>query len=305
MVWNRKEYKRRARKAVRGNYWPMVAVCFILAFFGCEYTSSTASIHQYDSNITTAEDLVVVQSKKLSNYEVAEDIVRKILNKEEEQGGQTGLMKEFNDIRTSIFDSRTEDRSYIFQVLRALREFVIEHRAATGMIFVLAALLSLAYSFLAANPLIVGKREFFLESSRITDEESKPGIRRIFYSFMGGRYWNTVKIMFFRDLFVGLWSLTIIGGIIKFYEYRPIPFLAAEYPELDRKEIFRLSKEMMRGYKWQLFLMDLSFIGWELLEVATLGLAGIFYAVPYMSAAETQMYLGLKEAAGGKEKVYE
>lgn len=305
MVWNRKEYKRRARKAVRENYWTMVAVCFILAFFGCEYTSSTASIHQYDSNVSTADDLVVEQSKKLSNYEVVEDIVQKLLHLEKGQQTKTGFMKAFNDLRTSYFDSRTEDRSYIFQVLRAFHEFVIEHKAAAGMIFVLAALMGLAYSFLAANPLIVGKREFFLESSRILDEEAKPGIRRIFYSFTGGRYWKTVKVMFARDFFVGLWSLTIIGGIIKFYEYRPIPFLIAEYPELDRKEIFRLSKEMMRGHKWQLFVMDLSFIGWWMLEVATLGLAGIFYAVPYMSAAETQMYLGLKDVAGGKEKVYE
>lgn len=239
----------------------MVAVCFVLAFFGCEYTSSTAAIHQYDSNIPTPDDLVVEHSNKLSNYEVIEDIVSELFNIDLDGSASTGLRKAVEDIRTSTFDSRTEDRSYIFQILRAFHEFVVEHRAAAGMVFIVAALLGLAYSFLAANPLIVGKREFFLESIGITDEEAKPGIRTIFYSFTRGRYWRTVKVMFARDFFVGLWSLTIVGGIIKFYEYRPIPFLIAEYPELNRKEIFRLSKEMMKGHKWELFVMDLSFIG--------------------------------------------
>lgn len=335
MLWNRKEFKRKARSAVKRNYWQAVAVCFILAFLGCEYTSSTAAIHQYDPNIPTADDLIVEQTDRLSNYELIRNLTDRILGSTQEEtgAGSSGLgdrqdrisdgdkgvsgkkdgegremsiidkIRKFVDsIGSSTFDSRTEDRGYLFRLLRAVYQFVIGHKILSGFIFLLAALLSLGYSFLAANPLIVGKRRFFLDNNRAQEAEQRPGIRRIFYCFTRERYWKTVKVMFFRDLFIGLWSLTIIGGIIKFYEYRPIPFLAAEHPDMDRKEIFALAKEMMRGYKWNLFIMDLSFLGWEILEVLTLGLAGIFYAVPYMSAAEAEMYLGVKEGVHRKEK---
>ena len=56
-----------------------------------------------------------------------------------------------------------------------------------------------------------------------------------------------------------------------------IPYILAENPNLSRKEVFLLSKEMMRGQKWKAFVFDISFIGWWLLGLITLGILVIFY----------------------------
>ena len=56
-----------------------------------------------------------------------------------------------------------------------------------------------------------------------------------------------------------------------------IPYILAENPKIQRKKAFKLSKEMMKGNKWKTFILDLSFLGWELLSIFTFGLLNIFY----------------------------
>ena len=101
--------------------------------------------------------------------------------------------------------------------------------------------------------------------------------------------------MFLRNLFTFLWSLLfIIPGIIKFYEYRMIPYILAENPTLSYKEAFELSKKMMYGQKWKTFVLDLSFIGWYILSLLTFGLLIIFWIAPYMRATNVELYVCLK-----------
>ena len=72
----------------------------------------------------------------------------------------------------------------------------------------------------------------------------------MFDGFKKGRYGNIMKTMFFRNLFVFLWSLLlIVPGIIKGYEYLMVPYILAENPTMDRREVFALSKRMMDGQK--------------------------------------------------------
>ena len=97
--------------------------------------------------------------------------------------------------------------------------------------------------------------------------------------------------MFFRGLYTFLWSLLfIIPGIIKSYEYRMIPYLLAENPEMDMEEAFSLTRQMMTGDKANTFILDLSFIGWNLLSALTLGILSIFYVNPYQHLTNAQLY---------------
>ena len=64
--------------------------------------------------------------------------------------------------------------------------------------------------------------------------------------------------MFRTNLQLALWWLTVAGGIYKSYQYRMIPYLLAENPALPFREAMALSKAMTRGYKWKMFLLDLS-----------------------------------------------
>ena len=96
--------------------------------------------------------------------------------------------------------------------------------------------------------------------------------------------------LFLRKLFVALWSLLlVIPGIYKSFAYSMTPFLMAEDPTLSARAAMRLSEEKMDGHKWELFCLELSFIGWILLAVITFGVSEIFLA-PYMNAAFAAFY---------------
>ncbi len=144
------------------------------------------------------------------------------------------------------------------------------------------------YSIFVTNPLSVGHNRFYMESRFVPTE-----IGRVFSGFTGGNYSNIVKTMFFCNLKIWLWSLLfVIPGIIKAYEYSMIPFILAENPQISTERAFQLSREMTRGRKWDLFVFDLSFFGWQLL--ANMLVIGNIFLVPYITASKTELYLWLR-----------
>ena len=152
-----------------------------------------------------------------------------------------------------------------------------------------AAVVIALHAFLL-NPLEAGGSRFFLRNLN-----TKAEVKELAYCYDHG-YMNVVKTIFFKDLYTILWSLLfIIPGIVKAYEYRMMPYILAEHPEMPVKEVFAKSREMMRGQKWRAFVLDLSFIGWGLLSALTLGLLGIFYVHPYRFCTNAELYHTLKE----------
>ena len=86
-----------------------------------------------------------------------------------------------------------------------------------------------------------------------------------------------------------------IGAIIVKYMYCMVPYLLHDYPELTPREAMKISREMMSGQKWNIFILDLTFIGWILLSILTAGL-GVIFVEPYMSTARAVFYEDLKAA---------
>ena len=77
---------------------------------------------------------------------------------------------------------------------------------------------------------------------------------------------RVVKTFFRRDLFIFLWSLLlVIPGLVKYYEYYFVPYLTEDYPDQEPEDILAMSKQMTDGRKWELFVFDLSYLGWHLL----------------------------------------
>lgn len=95
---------------------------------------------------------------------------------------------------------------------------------------------------------------------------------------------------FLRGLYTALWSLLfIIPGIVAHYRYAMTPFIMLEKPELSASEAINASKELMYNHKWELFCLDFSFIGWDLLCVLTLNIGHIALN-PYRNAAYAVFY---------------
>jgi uncharacterized membrane protein len=104
----------------------------------------------------------------------------------------------------------------------------------------------------------------------------------------------TYLLMIVILLGIGVVTL-LIGTFILAYAYRMVPYLIQEYPELTPREALKLSREMMRGHKWNLFVLDLTFMGWILLTVLTLGIGGL-WLTPYMQTTVAHYYEDLKQA---------
>ncbi len=93
-----------------------------------------------------------------------------------------------------------------------------------------------------------------------------------------------------RGIYVLLWSLLfVIPGFIKSLSYAMTPFIMAEDPNIKPNDAITLSRELMDGHKLDFFLLNLSFIGWHLLCLLTLGIGEIFLA-PYINAAHAAFY---------------
>lgn len=154
-------------------------------------------------------------------------------------------------------------------------------------------LIVLVAKVFVGNLLKMGGYRFF-----ILNQTAQPGIGTLLDGFRSGHYVNIVLTMFLRDLFTALWSLLlVVPGIVKHYEYLMVPYIIAENPEMDYKEAFQISKQMMDGEKMEAFIMDLSFLGWYLLSAVTCGLLAIFYVNPYVKASFAEMYTFNKQKA--------
>jgi uncharacterized membrane protein len=109
-----------------------------------------------------------------------------------------------------------------------------------------------------------------------------------FYSFSDG-----FVLALLQSLFIALWTvLFIIPGIIAAYSYSMAPFLMQEHPELSPMEALKSSKAMMKGHKGELFTLELTFIGWDLLNLLTWGI-GSLWLNPYKNAAHAVFYRDL------------
>ncbi len=123
---------------------------------------------------------------------------------------------------------------------------------------------------------------------------------------IGTKFVSTLLVM----LYTFLWSLLfIIPGIVKSYSYAMTPYILLDRPELSATDAIKESEKMMNGHKMDLFILELSFIGWIFLSVLTCG-ALILYVEPYMMATKSAFYLELKgpdpepEAEAEEQQIY-
>ncbi len=160
--------------------------------------------------------------------------------------------------------------------------------------FIIGLVIAFGWSAFVASPVIVGKNRYFMEHRAFGSK-----FERLFWAFRSGRYMNVVKIMFWRDIKIFLWSLLfVIPGIIKSYEYSMVPYILAENPRISSERAFELSRQMTRGEKWKIFVLDLSFIGWRILGVLCCCVGEIFLQ-PYVEATYAELYQVMREKAHG------
>lgn len=142
------------------------------------------------------------------------------------------------------------------------------------------------------GPFAVGLCCVFLSMIR----GNKPTFDNLFEGF--NHFFNTFVVGILVTAFEFLWGLLfIIPGIIKHYSYAMTYFIQYDHPEYSETDAITESRQMMKGHNWELFVLDLSFIGWYLLCGLTFGLL-LLYVAPYHHAVKAAFYENLLAQQG-------
>ena len=293
-MWERKELKNRAKKVVQKNYWTIVVVCFLIALLTGEFGTSIIGVWQSEDSM----DPNYVIHQEVDKIEIQDNEIRAFFSEE-------NIKEALNETQIKVFDaveanlnSALKPQKYIFKIWDAFTYFQF-HQTLIGVFLCISSVIAFLFTVLVADPFIVGGRKYFLKARR----GSNTKIAVVVEVFQKEHWFNIALIMFLRNIYNALWYLTIVGGVIKTYEYRMIPYILAENPKIKRKEAFELSKQMMRGNKWKTFILDMSFFGWNFLSVLTFGILSILYVNPYNAATMTELYVALKkQTIAEKEK---
>ena len=109
---------------------------------------------------------------------------------------------------------------------------------------------------------------------------------------------KVILLQIVMGIFVFLWSLLfIIPGIVAGYRYRFALYNLCENPEMGVMEAIRLSKQQTMGFKLDLFVLDLTFIGWGILCGLTLGILSIWIR-PYIQQTDLAYFDAIRAAKG-------
>lgn len=137
----------------------------------------------------------------------------------------------------------------------------------------------------------------YSNSMRVLLETGDNRLTNNSFSLAFGNWLHVVWGMILSTIYIFLWTLLlIIPGLIKSYSYALTPYILVEHPEMSANEAIEESMRLMDGHKFDLFYLQLSFIGWAILSILSLGL-GIFWLIPYQMTAQAAFYRDIKNEA--------
>ena len=291
MMWSRKKLKKQGKQALRKNWWRIIGISLMLAFIAggmrISYRIDDAAVR------LTGEEIGIP-----TNAQILNDWYLSIERSSDTESGQIlAFLGEHytpkKGVLAGVYNHMTKERSAFFGFLNAMNDFLFKDKIAEGFVILIGVILLILFLIFVSNVLSVGQCRFLLENR--TYRQVKMG--RLAFIWRARRWKNVMFIMLKKSVFLFLWDMTIIGGIIKRYSYRMIPFILAENPDIPHREAFLLSRQMMNGNKMRAFILDLSFLGWHILNIFTMDILRYAFITPYTETTSAELYVALREEA--------
>ncbi|HIZ23793.1 MAG TPA: DUF975 family protein [Candidatus Blautia faecigallinarum] len=309
----RKQMKKLGRLSLKRHYLIFVAACLIAAFLGSEFMGSLSISEAQDMEqmaqtenqqnedgtfmVKTSldrvswEDVLLIiaeddtQAGREMTREVRENAIRDAENGNPMFGRTRGVL--------SGIVNQLSSGSIIVTMVAAIASITGSENLGILILIVLGALGAFAFWFLVVNVFPVVIRRVFLEGmiyERVTPQ-------RFVFLLRVKKWLKASWIMFVKYLYYSFWCLTIVGIAVKRYSYFLVPYIAAENPDMTARQALTLSIKMMDGHKWECFVFELSFLGWEILGGLTMGVSNVLFTNPYKIAVFTRYYAQLREEA--------
>ncbi len=298
----RSELKRAARKSLKAHYLMFIVLFIGLSFFGTDYVASVNFARMQVQKITAGR--IAIPEISVTGQLGIRDVYDEIVNDRFAKGKaiadkvnlrykkeKEGIFARNKGMLAKIVNSVTSG-SILVKAVNAANSII----RSTTVVSLLLILMALAFQILwwifVQNTVTVIAIRIFLEG-RIYP--NIPFMRLLF--LRDTRHWGRVaKTLLYTCFLKILWAFTLVGLVVKHFSYCLVPYIVAENPAVKPREAVELSRKMMCGHKWECFLLELSFVGWRILNIITLGLSDMLYAGAYRLATMSEYYAKLREA---------
>lgn len=276
---NRAKWKQNAKVSIRKNYWRCFVACFIVTLL----IGGTIMTTIRETNQVHLSNDILNSLDGKSNSDIVNEFISGVK--------MTSIsITQTNGVIGNILNNISKSNSFLFGMLNVFNQFFFQDRVVAGIIIAMGVLISFLYYVFVSKVLEVGRICFFLENRMY----SKTKVSRIILPYRVRRSIKVSLAMFRKSVYQFLWIFTIIGGPIKFYSYKMVPYLLAENPDLSGKEAISLSNQMMKNHRMEAFFLDLSFLGNFIIGLLTLNLFNLFYTNLYYEATYAEYYMYLR-----------
>lgn len=284
-MWKRKAMKKKAMVLMKKSYLSMLAVCFLIAMLTTAYAVSTTFLNLQFPSAAPSSDAAFTPD--IPNSETVLDTLGHLLEGTPFSDISSDIVYGVGSLAIDLFSTNI---SVFFNTLRAVNYFLTENITVAAIVPAISIIFAFFYQIFISNLLLIGEKRFFLENRNYR----RTPISKIFFLYKLRYLSHPAWVMFTRSFLQFLWNFTIAGGIIKHYEYILIPYILAENPKISRKEVFSLSKQLMKHNKRKYFMLDLSFFGWKFLSLFTFGLLDFVFVNPYLASCRAELYATLR-----------
>lgn len=260
--------------ALKRNYFFIVFVCLLISILSIEFVDNTMLIQQnFFSNSTLDQN---------GNYLSNISIFFSFFNND--------ITNNINGILQNEINAVTYMISPILRIVKSITQIATSHFQQITIPLFVSAILLIIYNTLVKNALLIGFRKMLIENYR----NNKLRFGTLFLVFRKKEYYKSVLTLLLMNVKLILWALTIVMFPIKYYEYKMIPFILAENPEIKTKEAFIISKETTKGYKLKLFLIDFIYFIAKIIGLFTLNISNILITAPLKAIIDTELYFEIK-----------
>ncbi len=294
-MFDRKKARKNALNNLKKHYLMMVLACLFAAYLGVANAGSLSFIRSQRPDIIT-DAATMLTDKDFSIEKMAVEVQR-FFAKETSSSlipGKIGIIElgTRNGVLSSIVNRIVDGRG-ITIAYETVTSIVQSKKLGLGICIAVIGVLMILADIYIKNAYKLAYRRIYLESYKYEK------IRfTTFIVFLRSKSYRKAAVNLFRlSVAQLLWDFTIIGGIMRSFPYRMVPYILAENPDMEYHDAVDLAIRMMYGHKMECFVLDLSFIPVQLLSFVTLGLSDIFFTNPFIEAVYLEYFVYLRGLA--------
>ena len=303
---DRKTVKQRAKGVVRRHYVLVTLLCALSIFVGTEFNNVLNNAQTWYEILRGRQIQMALEgigSDRSVWIKIASDLIEDNIEAGNIEATQRReLLKQATSAKSILGRQRgvlaavvnNINSGYLMAMISTAVHNAIHSRNVFKMLLVaLGLLLYLAVWAFLRNAYRAVLRRGMLEARCY---EVVP-IGHLMHLRLVKRWTRASLTLLLEAVYTALWTMTIVGGIIKHYSYFLVSFIVAENPDIAPREAITLSRRMMNGHKWECCKLELSFLGWFALGFVSFGAADVLWGVPYRVASYTEYYAALRQEA--------